>query len=106
MNNDPTYYYGGLTITLDEVGQTIPLQERQPFLIRLGPDYAWDIQVQPPQLATQNVHITPSPGDQGVFIARQKGQGDLVALGRPLCRDAQPPCAYPDIRFQVKLLVE
>ncbi len=105
-NEDPDYYYGGLTVSLDNVGQTVSLRKGQSFLLDLGEEYEWRVEVGPQSIISQNVKITPEPGEQGVFVARERGQAVLHAVGEPACRQAQPPCGRPSILFQVTIVVE
>jgi hypothetical protein len=105
-NIDPEDYFGGMVISLDEVGQTIPLRLTQNFLLSLGPGYTWTVLVDPPEAVSQNMKITPLPGEQGVFIARQRGKAMLRATGEPICRQSQPPCDRPSVLFQIEIVVE
>ncbi|RPJ51911.1 MAG: hypothetical protein EHM21_01550 [Chloroflexi bacterium] len=105
-NLDPDDYFGGMVVSLDEVGQTIPLRVTQNFLLSLGSDYTWRISIDPSWVASQNMKITPLPGEQGVFIARQRGKAVLRAEGEPACRQAQPPCERPNVVFMINIIVE
>ncbi len=105
-NLDPLYYFGGMMITLDDVGKTVSLKEGQDFYLSLGEHYQWTIEIEPSGLASQNMNITPEPGDQGLYIARETGRGVLRATGVPDCRQATPPCARPDILFEIFLVIE
>ncbi len=105
-NPDPEDYFGGMVISLDEVGQAIPLRLTQNFLLSLGSEYAWSVEIDPPQIVSRNMKITPLPGEQGVYIARQRGKAILRATGEPACRQSQPPCDRPDVLFQINIVVE
>lgn len=105
-NLDPDYYFGGMMITLDDVGNTIVLKEGQDFYLSLGEGYEWIVEIDPPELVSQNLKITPEPGDQGVFIARETGLAVLRATGSPGCRTANPPCMRPDLLFELYIQVE
>jgi hypothetical protein len=106
LNFDPDYYTGGLTVTLDYVGKIVPLRTGQSFLLALGNEYSWSIEISPPDIVGRNMKITPEPGDQGVFVAREKGKAALKAVGVPTCRSEKPACSRPDILFQMAILVE
>ncbi len=106
LNFDPEYYNGGLTVTLDYVGQTVPLRTGQSFLLALGNEYDWSVEISPPEVVSVNMKITPEPGEQGVFVAREKGRAALKAVGVPTCRSDQPACSRPDILFQMAILVQ
>ena len=105
-NNDPDYYYGGMVITMNDAGRTILLKKRQNFLLSLGKNYNWQVVVEPDHIISTNANITPEPGDQGIFIARDSGKAVLRAVGEPLCRYAQPPCVRPNVLFQIEVQVE
>jgi hypothetical protein len=105
-NEDPDYYYGGLVITLDDVGRTIKMKKRQTLLLSLGKNYIWQVMVEPEDVITLNAKITPEPGDQGIFIARGSGKAVVRAVGEPLCRFTTPPCERPSVLFQFEVQVE
>ena len=105
-DNDPAYYFGGMEISLDNTGQTIQLKKGQNFLLNLGENYRWNVTVQPSEILSRNMKITPGIGEQGLFIARAKGTATLRAVGLPICRMAQPPCNRPDVLFQIQVLIE
>jgi hypothetical protein len=105
-NLDPDYYFIGRMISLDDVGKTIQMREGQDFYLSLGENYTWKVEIDPPDLVSQNLKITPEPGDQGIFIARDSGLGVLRATGVPACRQSNPPCARPDLLFHVFIQVE
>jgi hypothetical protein len=106
LDNDPPYYFGGLVITLDNAGQTIPLKKGQNFLLSLGSNYQWDVTVVPVEILSRNMKITPGAGEQGLYIARQPGTATLSAVGNPICRMAQPPCERPSVLFRINVLIE
>lgn len=105
-NLDPIFYFGGMLVTLEDVGKTITLKEGQDFNLSLGEGYQWAVVIEPPELVTLNMNITPEPGDQGIYIARDSGQAVLRATGSPTCRLVSPPCMRPDLLFQIHILVE
>lgn len=105
-DDDPAYYFGGMEITLDNAGQTIPLKKGQNFLLSLGTTYRWEVTVTPADLLSRNMKITPGAGEQGLYIARAPGKASLRALGNPLCRLAQPPCDWPAVLFQIQVIIE
>lgn len=104
--NDPSEYYGGLVITLDHVGKTLTMRRQGGFLLRLGEEYNWSVTVHPPDILTQNRKISLSPGEQGVFLARQKGSAVLRAVGKPVCLAFDPPCLRPAVLFEMYVLIE
>ncbi len=104
--DDPSAYYGGLVITLDDVGKALTMRRQGGFLLRLGEEYNWSVTVTPPDVLTQNQKISLEPGEQGVFIARQKGSAVLRAVGEPVCLIYNPPCSRPAVLFEMNVLIE
>ena len=105
-SNDPDFYFGGLMITLDNVGQIVKLRRGHDFLLVLGEGYTWEVKIEPERLVTRNMKITPEPGEQGVYVARETGEAKLTAIGTPGCRTADPPCARPDLLFHFFIVIE
>jgi hypothetical protein len=104
--NDLPEYYGGLVITLDDVGTTLAMRPQGGFLLRLGEEFTWDVTAIPPDVITLNRKVSLEPGEQGVFIARQKGRAVLRAVGQPVCLVYDPPCRLPTVLFEMNVLVE
>lgn len=75
-------------------------------MLSLGDNYQWDVTITPQGLLTRNMKITPGVGEQGLYIARAKGQVTFRAVGNPMCRLAQPPCTWPSVLFQMEVLIE
>jgi hypothetical protein len=103
--NDLPDYYGGLVVTLDYAGQTITMRRGTGFLLLLGESYHWQVSIDPPEMLTPNMKITPEPGEQGVFVAREQGNATLTAIGEPLCLKEDPPCARPNLLFRLQLII-
>ncbi len=99
-------YYGGLVITLDYVGQTILMKPGQGFLFSLGNSFDWEIKVDPPEVLTINQQYVSLAGEQGVYIAREKGKATVKAIGSPRCLQNDPPCARPNVLFTMYVKVE
>jgi hypothetical protein len=97
--DDLEAYYDGLVITLDYVGKTVEIYKAQGILLRLGADYDWIVSFEPVSLITANRKITPEAGEQGVFIARERGKAVLSAIGTPKCSKQEPPCLRPSLLF-------
>jgi len=104
--DDLPNYYGGLVITLDDVGKTLIMRPQTGFLLRLGKEFSWIVTISPPDIITLNQKVTPEAGEQGVFIARTKGSSVLRAVGNPVCLDYAPPCAIPQVLFEMRIQVE
>lgn len=105
-SSDLPDYYGGLVITLDYVGQTIFMKPGHGFLFSLGDSFDWQITVDPPEVVTINQRYLPQPGEQGVWIAREKGKAMVRAVGSPRCLKNDPPCARPNVLFTLYVEVE
>lgn len=99
-------YYGGLVVTLDDVGKTLTMRTRGGFLLRLGEEFQWIVTVTPPDIITLNEKVSLGPGEQGVFIARKKGRAVIQAVGEPICRKFDTPCTLPTVLFRMNVLVE
>ena len=104
-SEDPAYFYGSLVVTLDDAGSEIHLKRRQNFLLSLGEAYNWTVEVDPERVVSQNMNLTPEPGEQGVYIARDSGVAELRAVGEPRCIYADPPCAWPLVLFRAQIVV-
>jgi hypothetical protein len=99
-------YYGGLVVTLDYVGQTITMNTGQGFVLRLGNEFDWKVEITPEDLLTINRKITPEQGEQGVYVARKKGVAYLSAIGSPKCLQNDPPCSRPTVLFKLVLDIQ
>lgn len=104
--DDVADYYGGLVITLDYVGKTISMKPGQGFLLKLGNGFSWTVSIEPEDLLTMNLRITPKPEEQGVFIARKKGTVFISAIGVPDCLSFDPPCARPSVIFRMSVHIQ
>jgi hypothetical protein len=93
-------------VTLDDNGKTISLQVGQQFLLDLGEEYTWTVTVADPAIVSRVVNVTVIRGAQGLYEAHQAGSTTLTAVGDPVCRQAQPPCAAPSIQFQIDITVQ
>jgi hypothetical protein len=104
--DDLDTYYGGLAITLDNVGQTLMMRPKQGFLLKLGETFDWSVSFSAANIITANQKVTLEPGEQGVFVAREKGSTNLIAIGKPQCLLEDPPCTRPNVMFQMTIIVE
>lgn len=95
-----------LTITLDDMGQTIPLSVGESFLLQLDDQYNWDVSISDRSIVNRATDIDIVSGTQGVFEALAAGTVNITATGKPACLDSQPPCEMPynlfSITFEVK----
>jgi hypothetical protein len=95
-----------LVVSLQDNGKTIHIGVGQRFLLDLGDQYNWQVNVADQSVVSRVVNITVIRGAQGVYEAHQAGQTTLEASGDPPCRLAQPPCMIPSIIFQVTVVVQ
>ena len=93
------------TITLADNGQTLPLAIGDRFLLDLGSNYIWKVQIADPSVIAQ----LPAPllpiNSQGLFQAVAPGITTLTAYGDPPCRSLQPACGLPSLVFRITLVV-
>ena len=87
------------TVTLADDGQVVTLAHGTSFLLALGSDNDWKVQVGDETVVSRVPNISVIAGAQGVYAAKQPGQTTLTASGDPVCRTAQPPCGAPVARF-------
>jgi hypothetical protein len=95
-----------LVVGLQDNGKTIHIGVGQRFLLDLGDQYNWQVNVADQSVVSRVVNITVIRGAQGVYEAHKVGQTTLEATGDPACRSAQPPCMIPSIMFQVTVVVQ
>lgn len=93
------------TVTLEQDQETLHLQVGQRFLLALGDDYVWEVTVDDPAVVSRVPNVAVVKGAQGLYEAHNAGSTTLSAVGDPLCRKAQPPCAAPTRLFRLELVV-
>jgi hypothetical protein len=93
------------TVTLADDGQTVTLAHGMSFLLALGSDDDWQIQIADEGIISRVPNIAVIVGAQGIYAAKQPGQTTLAATGDPVCRTAQPPCGAPSRAFRVQIVV-
>jgi hypothetical protein len=93
-------------VTLADNGKTIVLQVGQQFLLDLGEEYTWTVTVSDPAIVSRVVNVTVIRGAQGLYETHQVGSTMLTAVGDPVCRQSQPPCAAPSIQFTINITVQ
>lgn len=94
-----------LRITLDDSGKTLTFQPGQRFLLYLGEDYTWDLNISDLNVIRRVPGVMVIRGAQGLFDAVQAGTTTITATGDPACRQSQPPCAMPSRAFEVQIVV-
>jgi hypothetical protein len=97
---------GQVIVTLDDQGKTIHLAVGEGFLLQLGEEYTWEVNISDQNVLSRVKNIAVVRGAQGVYDALQAGTVTLSAAGDPQCRQSQPPCAKPSIQFEVTIVVE
>ncbi|MCA9940453.1 MAG: hypothetical protein KC418_17565 [Anaerolineales bacterium] len=94
-----------LEVTLANNNQTVTVPVGHSFLLKLGEDYTWSVDVTDDGIVSRVPNMAVVRGAQGVYEARQAGNTTLTAAGEPLCRQQTPPCGRPSILFQIHINV-
>jgi hypothetical protein len=98
--------HGQKVITLGDQGRTIDLAVGESFLLKLGEEYAWTVNISDQNVLSRFRNITMVRGAQGIYNALQAGTVTLSASGDPVCRQAKPPCAMPSILFSITIVAK
>ena len=85
-----------------DAGAIVELHVGERFVLLLGQYTGTDWRV---QLSDPSVLQRVGSDGQGIYQAAIPGQTELTAIGDPLCRRAQPPCAAPSrlVQFVVRV---
>ncbi|MEX1150583.1 MAG: hypothetical protein WEB28_00710 [Nitrosopumilaceae archaeon] len=97
--NEPT------TITQENNNQTIELNVGDTFLLKLGEEYMWNVEIDSDDVVSRVKNIAVIRGAQGVYEAKMPGSATLSAAGDLPCREEVPPCAAPTILFKIQINV-
>jgi hypothetical protein len=92
-------------VTLQQNNQEISLQKGQRFLLNLGSNYDWSLNIDNNTVISRVPNIMVMQGAQGLFEAYDEGKTTLEATGDPLCLKATPRCAMPSILFKINVTV-
>ena len=92
-------------VTLADSGTSITLHVGDTFLLNLGEDYNWNINVADQTVISRVKNIAVIRGAQGVYQALKAGTTTLMASGDPACRESKPPCMRPSIAFELRVIV-
>ena len=92
-------------VTLSENNQTITLNLGETFLLDLGSDYTWTVNIDRLDVLSRLPNILVIKGAQGVYKGNQAGTANLTANGDPACLQSKPPCALPSILFSLEVVV-
>ena len=93
-------------VTLADNGASITLHVDQTFLLFLGEQYNWSVNVTDQEIVSRVMNIAVIRGAQGIYLAHKPGTTSLTAFGDPTCRQSKPACAMPSIAFEVRVVVE
>ncbi|MEX0854712.1 MAG: hypothetical protein WD018_02980 [Nitrosopumilaceae archaeon] len=97
--NEPT------TITQENNNQTIELNVGDTFLLKLGEEYMWNVEIDSDDVVSRVKNIAVIRGAQGVYEAKMPGSATLSAAGDLPCREEVPPCAAPTILVKIQINV-
>ena len=97
--NEPT------TITQENNNQTIELNVGDTFLLKLGEEYMWNVEIDNDDVVSRVKNIAVIRGAQGIYEAKMPGSATLSAAGDLPCREEVPPCAAPTILFKIQINV-
>jgi len=97
--NEPT------TITQENNDQTIELNVGDTFLLKLGEEYMWNVEIDNDDVVSRVKNIAIIRGAQGVYEAKMHGSAILSAAGDLPCREEVPPCMAPTILFKIQISV-
>jgi hypothetical protein len=92
-------------ITLTDNGKSINLRNGEKFLLKLGDNYNWNVEIDNQAVVSRVMNIMVVKGAQGVYEARSPGLATLTGIGDPLCHTAVPACMIPSIYFQLDVVV-
>ena len=94
-----------ITVTLENNNQTIELKTGQTFLLKLGEEHMWNVEIDNDNVVSRVKNIAVIRGAQGVYEAKMPGTAILSAAGDLPCREEVPPCAAPTILFKIQINV-
>jgi hypothetical protein len=85
---------------------TITLHVGERFLLQLGEEYEWTVEIDDPTVVSRVTGVTTIKGSQGLFEARRRGSAMVLAAGEPPCYHEQPPCEQPSHGFRLDVVVQ
>ena len=92
-------------ITLEDNGKSISLKAGQSFLLKLGEDFEWNVEIDNQDVVSRAVNIMVIKGAQGVYDAHAPGHAKLTAVGDPPCLHSDPPCKMHSMLFTLDIEV-
>ena len=93
------------TITQENNNQTIELNVGDTFLLKLGEDHMWNVEIDNDDVVSRVKNIAVIRGAQGIYEAKMPGSATLSASGDLPCREEVPSCAAPTILFKIQINV-
>ncbi len=93
-----------LAITRADDGKTHALRVGDRFLLNLGDEFNWTVNVADPAVVQRVPNILVIRGAQGIYEAERVGETDLTATGTMNCPPGQP-CPALAVLFRVHISV-
>lgn len=85
------------TITLVDNDKVISLKKGERFLLKLGDDYNWDVEINNQTIVSKVINIMVVKGAQGVYESHNLGNAVMTTTGNPICLAISTPCMQPSI---------
>lgn len=95
-------FFGGPIVTLADNGKTINLSVGEQFLLAIGGNFNWSVDLINQSMIVRVPTLIEIPGSQGIFEAVASGKATLAALGEPDCNK----CVEPPAHFAVTLIID
>lgn len=93
------------TVTLDDNDKSIYINNGERFLVKLGSNFIWHIQIDNETVASRVVNIMVVKDAQGVYEVHNSGIATMTGVGDPLCRTSMPPCEIHSVLFKINIIV-
>lgn len=93
------------TVTLDDNDKSIHINKGERFLVKLGSNFIWNIQIDNQTVASRVVNIMVVKDAQGVYEVHNAGTATITGVGDPLCRTSTPPCEIHSVLFKANIVV-
>jgi hypothetical protein len=85
------------TISLVDNDKVISLKKDERFLLKLGEDYNWDVEINNQTIVSKVINIMVVKGAQGVYESHNLGNAVMTTTGNPICLATSTPCLQPSI---------
>lgn len=92
-------------VTQENNNQTIELKTGESFLLKLGEEHNWNIEIDNNDVVSRVKNIAVIRGAQGIYEAKMPGSATMSAVGEPLCREEVLPCGAPTVLFKIQINV-